>query len=154
MSKEKRSALSTKKPFIKTGWCWTILIILLVAIFPNIGSGKDVSEEKFLEEVRTASQGVIRSADEKIENVALKDGDLCVYVNLSNSDPSPFTMEDLAMTRTSQITDAIFDLGDYDSLWETITIDFGDIGCITNRKEWVESNEVGRYFPMTHYKLE
>lgn len=154
MSKEKRSALSTKKPFIKTWWCWTILIILLVAIFPNIGSGKDVSKEKFLEEVRTASQGVIRSADEKIENVALKDGDLCVYVNLSNSDPSPFTMEDLAMTRTSQITDAIFDLGDYDSLWETITIDFGDIGCITNRKEWVESNEVGRYFPMTNYKLE
>ena len=37
-------------------------------------------------------------------------------------------IEDLAISRTSSITDAILELTDYDSQWNTITVDFGDVG--------------------------
>ena len=51
-------------------------------------------------------------------DVVLKDGDLCVTVDLSNANPEPLTMEDLAISRTGSITDAILELTDYDSYWK------------------------------------
>ena len=83
------------------------------------------------------------------------EGNLCVTVDLSKANPEPLTMEDLAISRTWAITDAILELTDYDSQWNTITIDFGDIGRITSKKDDIKENEFGgRYFPSENFTLE
>lgn len=169
MKGKKDKGPSVKKPIFKKWWFWVIIVILLSAIFGNMGSGGDTtpdttqnpeqsepvdnaqsvgdSADRFVEEVKTAIQGAISSKDESITDVVLQNGDLCVYVDFSEKDPAPLTLEDLALARTSSITDAILELKDYDSLWETITVDFGAIGHITNSKENMEINGAGRHFP-------
>lgn len=117
-------------------------------------STKEVSADNFIADVKDAIQGAISSKTEAITDVVLKNGDLCVYVDFSKADPSPLTLEDLAWSRTSSITDAILELKDYDELWETITVDFGDIGHITNSKADMKSNGMGRYFPAENFKIE
>lgn len=117
-------------------------------------STKEVSPDSFVADVKDVIQGAISSKDESITDVVLQNGDLCVYVDFSEKDPAPLTLEDLALARTSSITDAILELKDYDSLWETITVDFGATGHITNSKENMETNGVGRYFPADDFKLE
>lgn len=114
----------------------------------------NISADQFVEEVRTVIQGAISSKDEAITDVVLKDGDLCVCVDFSKASPTFITLEDLALSRTSSITDAILELTSYDSLWETITVDFGEIGHITNHKSNMKSNGFGRYFPAENFKLD
>jgi len=117
-------------------------------------STKEVSPDSFVADVKDVIQGAISSKDESITDVVLQNSDLCVYVDFSEKDPAPLTLEDLALARTSSITDAILELKDYDSLWETITVDFGATGHITNSKENMETNGTGRYFSADDFKLE
>lgn len=117
-------------------------------------STKDASPDDFIADVKDVIQGAINSKTESIQDVVLKDGDLCVYVDFSNTDPSPLTLEDLALSRNGSITDAILELKGYDSLWETITIDFGEVGYITNSKADMEDNGFGRYFPSDNFILQ
>ena len=63
-------------------------------------------------------------------------------------------MEELAKTRTGSITDSILELSGYDELWETITVDFGNVGKIKNGKDNMESNAFGRYFLSENFVLE
>ena len=174
MGKEKKAKDAVKKPFYKKWWFWVIIIVVLAGIIGS-GGGKDedkgdtpstttaepeetktddVSADKFVEDVKTAIQGAISSKTESIQDVVLKDGDLCVYIDFSNADPSPLTLEDLALSRTGSITDAILELKDYDSLWETITVDFGEVGHITNNKADIQTSGGGRYFPSENFKLQ
>lgn len=121
----------------------------------NIQSLETKSEDEFIEDVKRVIQGAINSEREAIIDVELKNRDLYVYVDFSNTDPAPFTLEDLAWSRTSSITDAILELNDYDTLWDAVIIDFGDIGKIRNGKECIEENEYGyRYFPSKNFILE
>ncbi len=170
--KEKTDKEHVKKPFYKKWWFWVIIVVLLAAVIGNTGNddkeqnnvsatdeskenqSDNVSADKFVEEVRTAIQGAINSENESIQDVVLKDGDLRVYVDFSNADPSPLTLEDLAWGRTGSITEAILILEEYDDLWETITVDFGDVGHITNKKEDIQRNMAGRYFPAENFQLE
>ena len=116
---------------------------------------QETPSDKFVSEVKTAIQGTINSDEESIVDVVLKDEDLCVTVDLSKANPEPLTIEDLAISRTGSITDAILELTDYDSEWNTITIDFGDIGKITNSKDDIKENDFGgRYFPSENFTLE
>lgn len=117
-------------------------------------STKDASPDDFIADVKDVIQGAINSKTESIQDVVLKDGDLCVYVDFSNTDPSPLTLEDLALSRNGSITDAILELKGYDSLWKTITIDFGEVGHITNSKANMEDNGFGRYFPSENFILQ
>lgn len=112
----------------------------------------DVSDDAFIKDVESAIDGQLGQG-ETYKDVTLKDGDLCVSVDFSNADPAPLTMEDLALSRTSSITDAILELDQYDSLWSTITVDFGDVGKVINKKEDVSSNGYGRYFPSENFTL-
>lgn len=107
-----------------------------------------------MEDVKTAIQGAISSKTESIQDVVLKDGDLCVYVDFSNVDSSPLILEDLALSKTSSITDAIPELKDYDSLWETIMVDFGEVGYITNNRANIQTSGGGRCFPGENFKLQ
>ncbi len=174
MGKEKKAKGTVKKPFYKK-WCFWVIIIVVLAGIIGSGGGKDedkddtpstttaepeetktddVSADKFVEDVKTAIQGAISSKTESIQDVVLKDGDLCVYVDFSNADPSPLTLEDLALARTGSITDAILELKDYDGLWETITVDFEEVGHITNNKSDIQTSGGGRYFPSENFKLQ
>ena len=77
-----------------------------------------------------------------------------LWLDLSKADPSPLTIEDLAISRTSSITDAILELTDYDSQWNTITVDFGDVGKVVCDKDSIKENEAGgRYFPSENFTL-
>lgn len=114
---------------------------------------EDVPTDKFVEDVKAAIQDAIGEG-EAIASVVLENNDLCVYVDFSKADPAPLTMEDLALSRASSITDAILELQDYDSLWETITVDFGETGHITNSKADIQTNGFGRYFPSENFKLQ
>ena len=60
----------------------------------------------------------------------------------------------MAFSRTGSITDRILDLYEYDALWDTITIDFGDLGYIKNFQKDIRKNEYGmRYFPEENFEL-
>lgn len=168
----KDKAPKAKKPIFKKWWFWVIVIVILAAIFGNTDESTEqtntnptteqtqsteqkTSSDKFISEVKTAIQGTINSDEESIVDVVLQDGDLCVTVDLSKANPEPLTIEDLAISRTGSITDAILELTDYDSEWNTITIDFGDIGKVINKKADVKENEFGgRYFPSENFTLE
>lgn len=116
-------------------------------------STKEVYPDNFIEDVKDVIQGAIGS-NEAITDVVLENGDLCVYVDFSKADTFPLTLEDLALSRTSSITDAILELKEYDELWETITVDFGNVGHITNSKADMQNSGFGRYFPTEDFKIE
>ena len=147
--KDKSTKSNGKKPIFKKWWFWVIIVVILAAIFGNTGA-KDGVEDG----VKDAISGAFDSDNEAITDVALKDKDLCVTVDLSKADPSPLTIEDLAISRTSSITDAILELTDYDSQWNTITVDFGDVGKVVCDKDSIKENEAGgRYFPSEIFTL-
>ncbi len=170
--KDKTTATKAKKPIYKKWWFWAIIVVILTTAFASQGV-KDGFEDgvkdtissteqqtttsasgKFIEDVKAAIQGAINSKEESITDVVLKDGDLYISVDLSKANPLPLTTEDLAISRTGSITDAILELTDYDIQWKTITIDFGDIGKVTNSKDNVKENELGgRYFPSENFIL-
>ena len=106
-----------------------------------------------LEEAKTVTQGSV-GENEQITGIEYNNRDLRVYVDLSQATPDPLTYEDLAISRTSSITDQLLTLKGYLNLWDTITVDFGDIGYIKNPKQNIESNGYGFYFNSANFKLE
>ena len=108
---------------------------------------------KFVEEAKTVTQGSV-GENEQITGIEYNNRDLRVYVDLSQATPDPLTYEDLAISRTSSITDQLLTLKGYLNLWDTITVDFGDIGYIKNPKQNIESNGYGFYFNSANFKLE
>lgn len=183
--KGKTNKNNINKPIFKKWWFWAIIVVLLVAIFGNNSVKKGfkdgaksafqsedqqttseqqiTSEERepnnssdsFIEDVKSAILASINSDEESITSVTLNNGDLCISVDLSKADPAPLTMEDLAISRTSSITDAILALPNSDDQWNTITVDFGEIGKITNSKDNIKENEAGgRYFSTESFSLE
>lgn len=162
-----------KKPLYKKWWFWAIIVVLILSASGGSDTSDDaetvatevteisltevqmLDSDKFIEEVKTITQGAIASENEAITDVTLKDGDLHVFVDLSNADSAPLTIEDLAISRTGSITEAILELCEYDELWDTITVDFGDIGQIKNKKDDITENEFGgRYFPSVNFVFE
>lgn len=107
---------------------------------------------KFVEDAKTLAQD---SLIEPITGVEYKDRELRIYVDFSQVTPEPLTMEDYAISRTSCITDSILAHKEYLYLWDSITVDFGDVGYIKNPKQNMESNEFGEfYFNSANFKLE
>lgn len=105
-----------------------------------------LTEDAFLENVRTVVPNGMGSG-EKVTSVTLKDRVLTVSVDLSGSTaPSPanFTIEMLAESRASQITEQILTLP-WD-FWDTVVVDFGDAGKSTNEKQRIITTEYGSYF--------
>ena len=118
---------------------------------------KEFTNEEIEGKVKKAIKGDM--GEDESYAVVFRDGYLFVRVDFSKVDPTPLTFEDLAITRTSSITDTILDLTDIYNLWDEITVSFGvdgeEIGDITNTKDDVEKNEFGgRYFPQENFALE
>lgn len=105
----------------------------------------DVSPEIFVDAVKEAIKGAVGS-DETITAVGLTDGALTVSVDLSKADVTIASLEDLAVIRSSSITDAILELKQYDELWNNITVDFGEVGSVSRIKDDIKESTFGRYF--------
>ena len=82
----------------------------------------------------------------KISSVELKDKNLKVVADLSHYN-GQFPLGSVAEMGVSEITDALLSLDDeYYSVWDTMTIDFGDQGHITFDKSTVKDDGAGKYF--------
>ncbi len=148
------------------GKCWLLLLAVAV-LFAGCGSSGEtadtqstvqaepetaevteavITEEAFVAVLKDALAGAVGEG-ESIADVVLSNGDLRVVVDMSNADPAPLTLADLAWSRAGSITDAILEFEEYDVLWETVTLDFGEAGKVTCSISDVASNEYGRYFP-------
>lgn len=112
----------------------------------------EIPPEDFVKTVKLAIRNDIGEG-ESISDIKLENSDLCIYVDLGGND-TILAMKDIAFSRTSSITDSILELYQYDHLWDSITVDFGKLGKIVNKKDNIESNEYGRYFKSSSFKLE
>lgn len=108
---------------------------------------------KFIKKVKSITKDSVGDK-EKIKNITLKYKDLHIRVDISRKNPSTLSLEDIALARTSSITDEILNLEKYDDLWDTITIDFGAIGYIRNDKSNIGDDGYGRYFISSNFKIE
>lgn len=104
---------------------------------------QEISTDTAIEQIKSAISGQV-GQNEAITDVVFKDKDLYVYVDFTNVDASK-DKEALAEVRFSSITDEILALN-IDDLWDTITVDYGDIGHITDDKSTIEESEYGRFF--------
>lgn len=107
----------------------------------------EVSPEQFVSDVQSAIQGDVGSG-ETITDVKLDGGKLYVYVDFSQGDFSTFSAADIARSRTSSITDDILALDQYDSLWDSIIVDFGSVGYIENSHKAIKDEGYGRFFDL------
>ena len=108
--------------------------------------------DEYISKVKAEIQKSVAS-DERILSVNLSNKELLIKVDLSQCDPSPLTIEDLAITRTSSITDNILELTEHYDLWNVITVDFGAVGKISNSKDDIKSNGYSNYFPSSGFIL-
>lgn len=115
---------------------------------------ENTSEDEFLKDTKKAAKAGVNSNNQKIKKVKLKKRDLCIYVDLSNTDPEPLTIEDVAWTLAGSITDEVLELEQYYSMWDTITVDFGEVGFIKNSKDEIQNDGYGNYFPAENFNLE
>ncbi|MBM7598485.1 cobalamin biosynthesis protein CobT [Virgibacillus halotolerans] len=112
----------------------------------------DESEEQE-ESIDDTSQSMTEDElREIIEYTGIGEGDELVSATIENEEIKAvinlgefelFTIEDLAVTRYSQLSDELLD----HEGWEKLTIEFSDIGTITMDRSDAESNEYGEYFP-------
>lgn len=103
-----------------------------------------VQSEDFIQEVQLALDGQVGQGEE-ITSIEKSGDNLIIKVDMSgatNTHGIPLNL--IAESRCSSITDAILEL-ERDDQWETITIDFGELGSMMCGKGDIEENEYGRY---------
>lgn len=113
----------------------------------NSSTSEEASPDQFVAEVQASIQGDVGSG-ETIKEVILDSRKLYVYVDFSQGDFSTFSAADIARSRTSSITDDILALDQYDSLWDSIVVDFGSVGYIENSREAIKDEGYGRFFDL------
>ena len=100
-------------------------------------------------------------ADEPITGVTLDGRDLRIAVDMSQSTLNGYRDNESALAemlrgKSDHYAEAVLALGgQYDELWDTITVDFGDLGRIVNRAEDIQTSDGGeRYFPSWDYEIQ
>ena len=108
--------------------------------------------DKFVEDVKDV---LLNTSDaiEDVSDVLYEDRNLCVYVDLGQTDPTPLTYEALTMASFGLITDRILKLSQYDDLWDTITVDFGNVGYARNTKDDIMGEGYTRCFDLDKFEL-
>ena len=109
-------------------------------------SAGTVSAEDLISNIKKVIDGGV-GKDEKIIDVIFNGSELQIIVDFSKADTSILTARDIALSRISSITDPILDLDDsYTNTWDTIVIDFGDVGKAVLNKKMIHNNGFGKYF--------
>ena len=84
---------------------------------------------------------------EKITDISLEGKNLVIKIDMSGADTSLFPVNQIAGTRIGSVTDNILDLDDsYYNSWDTITMEFKDIGSIVLTKSDVRNQGYGKFF--------
>ena len=106
----------------------------------------EITEEEYLEQVKkavadnTGENEIIESITLENRILTIKDDISKVHENLNIEIP----IEDLAVSNACSITDGILELDT--SLWDTIVIDFKNIGTVTKSTADIVDSEYGKYF--------
>lgn len=115
---------------------------------------KTIDTNTYIKLVTEAINEGALGENESLTDVSLNDRTLLIKLDFSKADPAPITMDDLILSRTGSITDAILDLTDYEELWDFITCDFGEAGKITNGKDNIVMTPVGKAFDSANFVIE
>lgn len=106
----------------------------------------EISSEDYVKYIKQIVEGDVGKG-EVIKDITLEKKELIVYVDISGAQvPQGFSLEDIALSRTSSITDSILEFSQYDYLCNSIVIDFGSLGQVKNTKANIVDSEYGRYF--------
>ncbi len=108
---------------------------------------KDMSPEMYVELVKYQIDGQV-GENETIEDVTYDKGNklLTIYVNIDNAEiPQNFTIEDIAISRFSSITDEILN-SEMDFMWNKIIVDYGKVGKIEVTEKNICEYDGFRYF--------
>lgn len=109
-------------------------------------SAGTVDNDELISAVRTAIEGQVGEG-EVITDVTFDGSNLTVKVDLSGADTSILSANLIAESRVSSITDSILELDDsFYNTWETITVDFGEVGSATFDKSMVKDEGFGKFF--------
>ena len=86
---------------------------------------------------------------EEITNVSLEGKSLIITVDVSGAD-GILPPREIALSRIASITDEILKLDDsYYNAWDTVTLDFGEVGTATLTKSMVKDQGYGKFFDFT-----
>lgn len=103
-------------------------------------SDVEATPENFISDIK----GLIES--DTVTDVTLENNNLCIYVDTS-ANTTALPIENWATIQATSITDNILSLStQYDVLWDTITVDFGEAGKIVNSKSDIDVNGYARCF--------
>ena len=104
------------------------------------------NESDFLTAVRDCTKDSLGKG-EKITDISLEGKNLVIKIDMSGADTSIFPVNQIAGTRVGSVTDSILELGDsYYNSWDTITMEFKDIGSIVLKKSDVRDQGYGKFF--------
>ena len=105
----------------------------------------------FLNEIKSVLEGQIGSG-ERFTNIALNGKNVYIGIDISNADTSILPRKYIAEADTGSVTDAFLGITEYDDLWDSVTVDFGNAGVVTLYKTDIEVNEYNmRYFNSLKY---
>lgn len=98
-------------------------------------SDVEATPENFISDIKNLID------DDTVTDVVLENSNLCIYVN-TNANTTTLPIENWATIQATAITDNILSLStQYDTLWETITVDFGEAGKVINNKSDMDVTE-------------
>ena len=134
--------------------------LLLTDNYYDIATGEQITNEGSEEAGTVDADTLVAAVEEAIERqvgegeeitgVDFDGSNLTVHVDMSGTDTSIFSAHDIALSRISSITDQILALDDeYYNTWETVTVDFGDVGKAVLDKSIVKDQGFGKFFDFT-----
>ena len=113
--------------------------------FSGSTGNETVSSKELVSAVKKALDGEI-APDEKLYDVTFEGNNLTLNVEIIG-DTSIHAKKLVAKASITQLTNPILDLDNkYFNTWETITLDFGDVGKIVLDKSMVKDEGLGKYF--------
>lgn len=107
----------------------------IVKVERTNNSDVEATPENFISDIK----GLI--GNDSVTDITLENSNLCIYVD-TNANTTTMPIENWATLQAVSITDNILSLStQYDTLWDTITVDFGEAGKIINSKSDMDATE-------------
>ena len=107
----------------------------IVKVERTDNSDVEATPENFISDIKSLI------GDNTITDVTLENSNLCVYID-TNANTTTLPIENWAIIQATSITDNILSLStQYDILWDTITVDFGEAGKVINSKSDMDATE-------------
>ncbi len=85
-------------------------------------------------------------SDERLISVSNANRNIQINTDISNVDTSVRPYSYIIDDVVGMLTDVLLKYPEYDDLWDTVTVDFGEFGSVTNNKFNIVEDELGRYF--------